>query len=46
VNTVVDEPDGTLDTETEEVVLDDTVVDLDLVGDTDTLFEGEAERVL
>ena len=46
MNTVVDDPDGTLDTETEEVVLDETVVDLDLVGETDILFEVEAERVL
>jgi len=46
VNTLVDEPDGILDTETEEVVLDETVVDLDLVGETDILFEAEADRVL
>ena len=45
VNTVVDEPDGILDIETNEVLLDETVVDLDLVGETDALFAGEAERV-
>jgi len=45
VNTVVDEPDGSLETETDEVVLDETVVDLDLVGETDILFEEEADRV-